>query len=415
MPTQRRDGGRAGTFEAAGALDLLERERCTSIVGWATVLEQIRAVPGFEDRDVRAFDAFDLPEGDAAAVRLSMLSSRGDPPNIGMTETFGPHANRQWFDYRIVDAETGEQLADGDVGEFCVRGFGLTAGLYKQERKRSSTRTALPHRGPRLPRGRTHLVHGSVRRWSSRAAPTSRRSRWRGILECLRTSGPRSSSASATSGGEAVAAVVVPTVGGSLTPRTRARVNLELSSARSATLESRSTRKTSPGSRAASLTERSAPRPCRGVERRADWRRGAAPASVRRAPRAADQRNVRLRGRSNATHRPPSSSMQSSCARRVWSLAQSSGRAAKMTRIAHQVALKRRPPCRSPSPTTIVSCAGPDRVPPRPPRGRGALQLRGRDEARFRRSGRRSPISAGLGVNIPGGAGRVRGVSGELR
>ena len=55
-----------------------------------------------------------------------MISSQGHPQNVGMTETFGPHRDRAWFDYKVVDRETGETLPDGEEGEFCVRGFGLT-------------------------------------------------------------------------------------------------------------------------------------------------------------------------------------------------------------------------------------------------------------------------------------------------
>jgi len=63
------------------------------------------------------------------------LSSKGDLPNVGMTETFGPHANRKYFNYRIVDPYTGKELPDGEEGEFCVRGFGLMTSMYKRERE----------------------------------------------------------------------------------------------------------------------------------------------------------------------------------------------------------------------------------------------------------------------------------------
>jgi acyl-CoA synthetase (AMP-forming)/AMP-acid ligase II len=113
-------------FDAAECLDLLERERCTSILGWATVYEQLQAQPTFATRDLSALQ---LPTGQA------LTSSRGDPVNLGMTETFGPHANRDWFDYEVVDPDTGDVLPDGQEGEFCVRGFGLMAAMYKKERE----------------------------------------------------------------------------------------------------------------------------------------------------------------------------------------------------------------------------------------------------------------------------------------
>jgi acyl-CoA synthetase (AMP-forming)/AMP-acid ligase II len=114
-------------FEVGGCLDLLERERCTSILGWATVLGQVRAHPTYPGRDLSALDT--------SPPAMAMQSSKGDPPNLGMTETFGPHANRDWFDYKVIDHETGEPLPDGEEGEFCVRGFGLMAAMYKKERE----------------------------------------------------------------------------------------------------------------------------------------------------------------------------------------------------------------------------------------------------------------------------------------
>jgi acyl-CoA synthetase (AMP-forming)/AMP-acid ligase II len=111
-------------FEAAGALELLEREKCTSIVGWANLLDRLKEDPTFASRDLSALS---LP--------AIAYSSRGHPRNLGMTETFGPHANRTWFDYKVIDPLTGLELADGEEGEFLVRGFGLMAGLYKKERE----------------------------------------------------------------------------------------------------------------------------------------------------------------------------------------------------------------------------------------------------------------------------------------
>jgi acyl-CoA synthetase (AMP-forming)/AMP-acid ligase II len=129
-------------FDAEGALELLERERCTSIVGWATVLQDLREHPTYPSRDLSSLNLGIAPVG-------PMVSSRGDPPNLGMTETFGPHANRDWFDYKVVDPETGRSLGDGEEGEFCVRGFGLMAGLYKKEREETFDSDGYYHTGDR--------------------------------------------------------------------------------------------------------------------------------------------------------------------------------------------------------------------------------------------------------------------------
>ncbi|MET0196795.1 MAG: class I adenylate-forming enzyme family protein [Rhodococcus fascians] len=112
-------------FDAREALDLLESERCTSMIGWASMYDKIFSDPSAAHRDLSALQMPDpLPR-----------SSRGHQRNLGMTETFGPHANPDWFDYRIIDPSNGCVQPDGIEGEFCVRGFGLMAGMYKRERE----------------------------------------------------------------------------------------------------------------------------------------------------------------------------------------------------------------------------------------------------------------------------------------
>jgi acyl-CoA synthetase (AMP-forming)/AMP-acid ligase II len=120
-------------FDAAGALDLIERERVTTMLGWATTMAAIDEGSVAGGRDLSSLGSVPLPES-TVGNRLG-VSSRGDPPNLGMTETLGPHFHPEHFDYKVIDPETGEVLADGVEGEFCVRGYGLMAGLYKRERE----------------------------------------------------------------------------------------------------------------------------------------------------------------------------------------------------------------------------------------------------------------------------------------
>lgn len=128
-------------FDVGQCLELMERERCTSIVGWPAIYDQLRNHPTFAERDLSRVA---WPDGNDRP-----MSSRGDPRNLGMTETFGPHANLDWFDYKVVDPETGEELDDGQVGEFCVRGFGLMDGLYKREREEVFDADGFYHTGDR--------------------------------------------------------------------------------------------------------------------------------------------------------------------------------------------------------------------------------------------------------------------------
>lgn len=125
-------------FEVTEALDLLEREQCTSILGWANILEQIQADPTYSSRQLALRSSPTIP-----------ASSRGHPRNLGMTETFGPHANPEWFNYKVIDPTSGRQVADGDEGEFCVRGFGLMAQMYKKEREETFDDDGWYHTGDR--------------------------------------------------------------------------------------------------------------------------------------------------------------------------------------------------------------------------------------------------------------------------
>jgi acyl-CoA synthetase (AMP-forming)/AMP-acid ligase II len=119
-------------FDATGAVELIEREHVTSMLGWSTSLAAINAVADESGRDVSSLGSVPIPQT-SAGNRLR-ISSRGDPPNLGMTETLGPHYWPPHFDYKIVDPATGEALRDGVEGEFCVRGYGLMTGFLKRER-----------------------------------------------------------------------------------------------------------------------------------------------------------------------------------------------------------------------------------------------------------------------------------------
>ena len=211
-------------FDLHEALELLERERCTSIAGWGGLIEQILADPSAADRDLSALTT--------STSRLLTYSSKGDPANFGMTETFGPHFNRTWFDYQVVDPDTGEVLPDGEIGEFCVRGFGLMAGRYKLEREEVFDRDGWYHTGDR-----GYLEDGQiwfkgryseiVKAGGANVSPLE--------VEQVLVSFPDVAQAFVLGivnpvGGETVAAVMVPAPGAVLDPEDlRKRANAELS------------------------------------------------------------------------------------------------------------------------------------------------------------------------------------------
>lgn len=127
-------------FDLEGAIDLIERERVTMVAGWSTVTESVRKHAAETGRDVSSLKA--LPP-------YNFRSSKGDPVNLGMTETFGPHHSPDFFDYQIVDPETRLPLPEGEVGEFCVRGRGAMFGIYKRERDETFDADGWYHTGDR--------------------------------------------------------------------------------------------------------------------------------------------------------------------------------------------------------------------------------------------------------------------------
>ena len=116
-------------FDSGEALDLIRRERGDSIVGWRFMMERIKSDPQWVSDPL-----------DVEPVVVSTVSSRGDSPNLGMTETLGLHLPGDNFEYKVVDPATGLNVADGEEGEFRVRGLTLMSRIYKREREETLDR-----------------------------------------------------------------------------------------------------------------------------------------------------------------------------------------------------------------------------------------------------------------------------------
>lgn len=123
-------------------LELVERERCTFVLGYGINVEELRNHPEHAKRDLSSLT--NTPNS-----RVLPPSSKGDPPNWGMSETFGPHFDSRLFDYRVIDRETGATLPDGEEGEFIIRGLGVMRGLYKKEREETFDADGYYHTGDR--------------------------------------------------------------------------------------------------------------------------------------------------------------------------------------------------------------------------------------------------------------------------
>ena len=112
------------------AVSLAEREGATSFNGNATTLSAAFAAAN------RSIDSLESLRPLPKRPWEGGPSSRGDSPTgLGMTETFGPWAGITDFDVRVVDPETGRDVAPGEEGEFWIHGYSLAQGLYKKERE----------------------------------------------------------------------------------------------------------------------------------------------------------------------------------------------------------------------------------------------------------------------------------------
>jgi len=138
-------------FEPGRTLELLEREKVTSVTGWPHYGKAMSDHPDFHKRDlsrIRAGNIYAImPEG--IRPKDPELRSNG----LGMTETCSPHSldmmtrdlpehlrgsygrALEGIEHKIIDPETGKTLGPNAQGELLVRGYNLMQGLYKVERE----------------------------------------------------------------------------------------------------------------------------------------------------------------------------------------------------------------------------------------------------------------------------------------
>ncbi|MCV7302998.1 acyl--CoA ligase [Mycobacterium barrassiae] len=129
-------------LDAETALDLIERERATGIVGWPAFTQRLREHPTFVDRDLSSAPM--LRDGPLDIAMTNVPD--GFPVHRTMSETAGGFA---YTDMRIVD-DDGSPVADGEVGELLVRGIGVMAGYNKRERAETFDEDGWYHTGDRV-------------------------------------------------------------------------------------------------------------------------------------------------------------------------------------------------------------------------------------------------------------------------
>ena len=116
--------------------------------GWGDGLARLGVLARERGIDVDSITGFQ-PFRDKEGVPIPMEEQSG---MLGMSESFAPHSaepldyrmppDKRWccgrpvggYERRIVDPETGEEVAPGAIGELQLRGGGLMKGFYKKRR-----------------------------------------------------------------------------------------------------------------------------------------------------------------------------------------------------------------------------------------------------------------------------------------
>jgi acyl-CoA synthetase (AMP-forming)/AMP-acid ligase II len=129
-------------LQAEPALDLVEQERATGIVGWPAFTQRLRAHPSFAGRDLSSAPM--LRDGPLDIAMTDVPD--GFPVHRTMSETAGGFA---FTDIAIVDDE-GAPVSDGVTGELLVRGIGVMAGYNKRERWETFDEDGWYHTGDRV-------------------------------------------------------------------------------------------------------------------------------------------------------------------------------------------------------------------------------------------------------------------------
>lgn len=134
-------------FDAADALELMERHRATITLGWPQQGKTLAEHPEFPARDLSSVQRTSMP---------AMVPPERQPKGssgLGMTELCGNHIGVdpylpqppdrcepgglpiEGLHHLLVDPQTGQPVPVGAPGEIWVRGYSLMQRLYKRERE----------------------------------------------------------------------------------------------------------------------------------------------------------------------------------------------------------------------------------------------------------------------------------------
>jgi acyl-CoA synthetase (AMP-forming)/AMP-acid ligase II len=131
-------------FEPQAALDIVEKERATSIAAWPSLIQSMRSHPTFAGRDLSSCPILTEGPSDVAVINSPVP---GVPAHRGMSETVG---NWNGVERKVIDPETGASLPDMEEGELLIRGHGMMQGYYKKEREEVFDPDGWLHTGDRV-------------------------------------------------------------------------------------------------------------------------------------------------------------------------------------------------------------------------------------------------------------------------
>jgi acyl-CoA synthetase (AMP-forming)/AMP-acid ligase II len=131
-------------FEAGPALDLIEKERITTVMAWPSLIQSMKAHPTFPDRDLASIPMLTAPG--SSDVALANTPVPGIPGHRSMSELVGNWNGSE----RKAVSETGEALPDMVEGELWVRGFGALQAYYKKEREETFDENGWLHTGDKV-------------------------------------------------------------------------------------------------------------------------------------------------------------------------------------------------------------------------------------------------------------------------
>lgn len=137
--------------DAESTLNLLEREKPTVTNGFAAGIAHLARHPSFTDRDLSSMRRGNLyaimpdelrPSDPELRHNMLGMTEAGSVVLLSADESDQPEHRRgsfgkpaPGFEIRVVDPDAGGEVADGEVGELCIRGPYVMQGYYKRSRE----------------------------------------------------------------------------------------------------------------------------------------------------------------------------------------------------------------------------------------------------------------------------------------